>query len=325
MDKKVIFFELNEVPWRVVEDFVRDHPMSNLATMLPEMTKFQTHTEDKNLSPWVTWPTVHRGVSDAEHGISDFGQDLTDVDRDHPPIWEILVQNGVSTGVFGSFHTYPLPKDVERYDFYVPDVFAAGCECFPKKFEAYQEFNLTMSRASARSVGSVPLGAAAKILLKLPGLGLKPRTAFDLASQLVDERLQNWKRIRRRTYQVVLAFDLFMKELNRKKPQFVTFFTNHVASSMHRYWAARYPSDYDVFGYSDDWRSTYDHEIDWTVGKFDEMLGRLKTFARQNPDYSLWILSSMGQGGNTSRQPDHNAALSGRSRQVHGILRNLAV
>lgn len=301
MQKKVIFFELNEVPWRVVEDFVRDYPDSSIARLLPKMTKFRTFAEDRNLNPWVTWPTVHRGVPDRVHAISDFGQDLREVDEEYPAVWDLLVRNGISTGIFGSFHTYPLPTSISNYKFYVPDVFAAGSECFPKKFSAFQEFNLAMSRASGRSVQTgMPLGPTAKLLWSLPSLGLKPRTAMDLAGQLVDERLEHWKRTRRRTYQVVLAFDLFMKAVSKEKPQFATFFTNHVASSMHRYWAARYPQDYKKFGYSDEWKSRYSHEIEWTMGKFDEMLGRLAAFVSANPDYALWILSSMGQAATTA-------------------------
>ena len=42
----------------------------------------------------------------------------------------------------------------------------------------------------------------------------------------------------RRTYQAGLAFDIFINFLQSTKPAFATFFTNHVASSMHRFWAA---------------------------------------------------------------------------------------
>jgi len=93
----------------------------------------------------------------------------------------------------------------------------------------------------------------------------------------------------------VLAFDIFMKQLAATKPAFSTFFTNHVASSMHRYWAARYPGDYDEFHYGADWVATYHNEIAWTMSKFDAMLERLAAFVERNPDYTLWIATSMGQ------------------------------
>ena len=37
-----------------------------------------------------------------------------------------------------------------------------------------------------------------------------------------------------------ILFDAFMSSLIREKPDFCTFFTNHVASSMHRFWEASF-------------------------------------------------------------------------------------
>ena len=68
---------------------------------------------------------------------------------------------------------------------------------------------------------------------------------------------------------MVLAFDVFMKQLKSSKPQFATFFTNHVASSMHRYWAATYPGDYENFNIEKEWVETYKNEINFTMDIFD--------------------------------------------------------
>jgi hypothetical protein len=123
----------------------------------------------------------------------------------------------------------------------------------------------------------------------------------DVGRQLLDERRRPWTKVRRRTYQVVLAFDIFMQELERTQPVLSTFFTNHVASSMHRFWAARYPGDYQEFGYPDEWVRTYEHEITWTMTKCDAMLRRLAAFVEENPCYQLWIATSMGQGATEAR------------------------
>jgi len=186
----------------------------------------------------------------------------------------------------------------------MPDVFAAGSECFPDKVRPYQDWNLKMSRDSVRNVSSrIPVRETVQFLGSLPGLGIQPSTLTGIGLHLVSERFENWKKVRRRSQQVILAFDVFMKQLNRTKPAFSTFFTNHVASSMHRYWAAKYPSDYDQFGYPIEWQDTYHHEIDWTMGKFDHMLGRLLRFIESESDYELWIASSMGQAATTAEKP----------------------
>jgi hypothetical protein len=202
----------------------------------------------------------------------------------------------VSTGVCGSLHSYPMPQDLNGYAFYLPDTFAAGSECFPNDLSIYQEFNLRMARESARNVSKkVPWRSALQFLAKSPELGLRFRTFLDIGKQLVSERVKSWKKIRRRTYQSVLAFDVFMKQLQKTQPAFSTFFTNHVASSMHRYWAAAFPEEYQVMGYDQQWIKTFSSEIQFTMSKFDEFFGRLLNFVDKHPEYCLWLTTSMGQ------------------------------
>ena len=189
-----------------------------------------------------------------------------------------------------------MPKDLEHYCFYLPDTFAAGSECFPKELSSFQEFNLKMTRESARNVSTkVPWKATLDFLAKAPGLGLKPKTMFDIGSHLMSERKDRWKKVRRRTYQSVITFDLFEKYLHKTKPDFATYFTNHVASSMHRYWAANFPEDYDEFAFDEDWVDTYAGEIEFAMGAADEFFARLVRFVDQNDEYQLWITTSMGQ------------------------------
>lgn len=301
---KIIFFELNEVPYKVIHHFCKLYPESNLAKVLAAGKKYETFSEDQgHLSPWITWPTVHRGVNNTKHFISDFGQDLNDQEKEYPAIWNILAQKGIKVGLFGSLHTYPMPENIENFSFYVPDTFAAGSECFPKKLETFQKFNLSMARESSRVVSSkIPAKAAMQFLLKLPDLGFRFKTAADIAGQIVDERINKWKVVRRRTYQSVIGFEIFYKQLVTKKPDFATFFTNHVASSQHRYWAAAFPEDYESLKLGREWIETYNGEIVYTMKKADEMIGRLTKFMENNPEYSLWILSSMGQQAVEARE-----------------------
>jgi len=117
----------------------------------------------------------------------------------------------------------------------------------------------------------------------------------EIGGHLVQEKLDAWKVVRRRTYQTVIAFDVFYKLLIKKKPDFVTFFTNHVASSMHRYWAAAFPAEYQDLKYDGEWIKTYDTEILFAMGKADKMIERLARFVDRNPEFKLLITSSMGQ------------------------------
>lgn len=294
---KVILYELNEVPLRIIDYYIKMRPESWLAKHYSKLNKFETYSENKgHLSPWNTWPTLHRGVTNDKHFISDFNQDLSEVDKNYPTVWRVLAENKVKTGVFGSLHSYPPPESQGHYSFYVPDVFAAGKECFPKNVELFQDINLKLSRKSSRNVdSSIPYKDMLRLFGKIGSLGFKVNTMTDIGSHLLAERKNSWKTARRRTYQTVLAFDVFYKLLKKEKPDFVTFFTNHVASSQHRFWAAAFPSDYETFKFDKNWVETYENEIVWTMDKTDAMLMKLAKFVDQNPDYRLMITSSMGQ------------------------------
>ncbi len=271
---KIILFELNEVPLRIIDFYISKRPNSWLAQNQSKFKKYETFSENEgHLSPWNTWPTLHRGVPSSKHFIADFNQDMTLVDKEFPTIWNILAKNKIKTGVFGSLHSYPMPTDYENYDFYVPDVFAPTAEAHPESVAIFQKINLKLSRKSARNVdSSLPYLDAAKLLMSIGDLGFQFSTMKSIGTQLVEERIDSWKVVRRRTYQTVLSFDVFLKQLKDKKSDFVTFFTNHVASSLHRYWAASFPNEYEKLGYDEEWIDTFGNEIIFTMDWTDKML-----------------------------------------------------
>ena len=301
LGRKIIFFELNEVPFRIIDYYIQKYANSALAQKLSQCYQYQTDAVDSILSPWITWATLHRGVAATHHGIYHFNQNLTKINQQFPPIWQILSRNGIKTGVFGSLHSYPLPDNLDNYSFYVPDSFATNSQCFPKNLSIFQEFNLSMARNSSRNVSTqIPIEATLKLLAHLPKLGLRMPTLIDTAKQLLTEQLKFYRKNRRRTYQAVLAFDLFLKQLKTTQPDFATFFTNHVASSMHRYWAALFPQDYKNFGYNSEWVSKYNGEIDFAMSKSEQFFTQLVHFVDNHPEYTLWIASSMGQSATTA-------------------------
>lgn len=295
--KKIIFFELNEVPFKIFDHFSRLMPNSNLARLRSSCRAYETVSEDSgHLSPWITWPTLHRGVTNDTHEITDLGADLTKLDKEIPPIWQMLATAGVNVGMFGSLHSYPMPQDLSNYSFYVPDTFAAGPECFPERYGAFQEFNLKMAGMNGRSVSNgIAFKEAARFLAAAPRLGLRGRTTIALAGQLASERLNKRRTVRRRTSQVQIAFDFFLKALERERPDISFFFTNHVASSMHRYWPAIFPEDYETLIYDRDWVEAWKDEIPFTMREADKQIGTLMSFVELHSDYSLVIATSMGQ------------------------------
>ena len=293
---KKIVYELNEVPVKLFDFYANSFPNSAFAKLKLKSKLYKTLTADVgSLSPWVTWPTMHRGVSNIDHEISDLGQDLEHVNDELPSIFEYLSKMDVKVGVFGSLHSYPLPHNISDYSFYVPDTFAAGNECYPKKLSDFQTFNLSMVRANGRNVSKgIAVKDAARFIARASSLGLNATTIGKLGYQIINEQLNKDRLVRRRTSQVEIAFDLFYEQLKQTSPDISFFFTNHVASSMHRYWPTIFPNDYPEGKFDKKWREQWKGEIPHSIKIANFQLNKLINFCDQE-DMELIVCSSMGQ------------------------------
>lgn len=296
--RSIIVLEANEIPFKVFDYFCNLYPNSSLAGVLQGSRQYRTHAEDKArfLAPWTTWPSFHRGVNDEMHRIFRFGQWETSSNDEFPALWTILARNGISTGVFSSMQSSPLPENSADYAFYFPDMFSNEAATEPADLEVLQEFNLVMTRESARNVSRrIDVKSGASLVLNSNRLGIRLNTYVDIAKQLFNEVIDPAAKIRRRAYQPLLMLDVYCKKLAQTRPRFSTFFTNHVAAAMHRYWAAAFPEDYETLSLDPAWVEKYKGEVEFAMLKLDKMVGRLAQFVRSNSDYILVIATSMGQ------------------------------
>ncbi len=114
-------------------------------------------------------------------------------------------------------------------------------------------------------------------------------------TQLWNERIHTHLKCRRRSIQPVIGMDIFLYLMRRSFPGFATFYTNHVAAAMHRYWAAAFPDDIPGNLMDGQWKRDFAGEIDSAMVVLDGMLRRVKAFVDSNTDYKLLIASSLGQ------------------------------
>ena len=314
--RKMLVVELNEVPYEIVDYYCAQRPESTLAKTLVHCRQYTTISPDAQpLSPWITWPTLHRGVPDTVHGLHSLGQNHQSIDQTYPSVWDLLSRDGVSAGIVGSLHTYPLPDNAADYAFYVPDCFASGSECYPAELAKFQKFNLSMVAQSGRNVSTtIDWKSARAFLASARSLGLRPSTIGVAARQLASERRNPWKKTRRRTMQTLFAFDLFLSETAKTKPQYAAVFSNHVASSMHRYWAAAFPDQYEVLKFDDAWLKQYAGEILYTMDITDRLFSDAKDFVDANPEYQLVVSSSMGQAPAKTRPLRRKMTLTDTSK-----------
>ncbi|ABB50377.1 hypothetical protein PMT9312_1318 [Prochlorococcus marinus str. MIT 9312] len=288
--QKLIIYELNEVPIKVLKKYIKIFPHSNFAYICKKGVLKNTYTtDDGELHPWSTWPTVHRGVNNKIHNIRFINQNLNSAKK-WPPIWEVLIENEKSIGIFGSLQSYPPIKN-RFVSFYLPDTFAPDIDAYPKVLEIFQDFNLSLTeknKAISRTISSKEIYK----FLKLIVLGtFRFKTILKVFNQVIYEIFDKRNKTLRSLLQPILGFDIYIKMLEKKKPEFSTFFTNHVAGIMHRYWRYTFPEDFGDKINNDNFHL---ESINKAMHIADNQIGELIKFSKSH-NYDLWILSSMGQ------------------------------
>ena len=155
--KKLIIYELNEVPKKVLFDFIKKYPNSTLKLIIDNGIYLNTKTFDKGeLHPWSTWPTVYRGINNNIHSIKYINQDLTEINKRFPNVWNILEKNGIKIGIFGSLQSYP-PLSSNNVKFYIPDTFSPKPCCHPSYLNIFQEFNLQLCSENKATANKISL------------------------------------------------------------------------------------------------------------------------------------------------------------------------
>ena len=208
-----------------------------------------------------------------------------------PPIWEVLIKNKKTIGVFGSLQSYPPIKD-KLVSFYLPDTFSPDIHAYPKKLQLFQDFNLSLTernKATARPISIKELLKFLKLILKGT---FKIETIIKVIKQVFSEIINKKNKSLRSLIQPILGFDIYIKMLEETKPEFSTFFTNHVAGIMHRYWKYTFPNDFGNI--ENDKNNFHVDSINKAMHIADYQIGELIKFCDSH-NYDLWIISSMGQ------------------------------
>ena len=290
--KKIICYELNEVPWKVVDFYIKNRKKSNLEKLIAISKNFTSQTKDEGeLHPWSTWPTMHRGVCNISHNINFLNQDLS-VGKKFPPIWDILINSNKTVGIFGSLQSGG-PILHENIKFHIPDTFSSSHKTKPERYESFQKLNLNLTnrnKAIASKINITDIISA----LKLYPNGLSLKASFLILKHLFNELTNKHSKSLRPTMQAVIAFDIFKHCLKNTKPDFVTFFTNHVAGIMHRYWKYSFPEDFNYKLSDNKFDSYHKKSILRAMDIADIQIGYLMKFARRN-NYDFILCSSMGQ------------------------------
>lgn len=309
--RQILLYEINEVPWLLIDRFMKRYEGTQLAEMLRSAQTFTTLCDDPNpLEPWRSWATFHTGLSSPEHRSLDLGQDPQTFGGE--PVWDSAAQQGLKVGVFGALQSWPA-RTYASGGFYVPDTFARSPECVPAELTAVQALNLRLTRENLFSADA-PLSKAALAAAPVAFLraGMRLSTAARLGWHLLLETMDARHKAGRSMMQADPMFDIFMNQVRKQDPHLSIFFTNLVAGMMHRFWADAMESFGEPAPYTPDpihagliWRAML---------TFDRHLRRLKQWVDGAENRVLIVGSSMGQAPIPYRPVPKNLVLRESSR-----------
>lgn len=306
-----MLYELNEVPWQVVDLYVAERPGSNLARLLAAGLSQTTVDDDPvPLQPWRTWPTFHTSLYTDEHNSFELGQDPTTFRG--LTIWDAAEAAGRSVGLFGPLQSWPA-RAFAAGGFFVPDTFSRTAETFPAGLRRFQQFNITMTRENTFSSHVDPGGRQLVTTgVDLLRRGLTPSSLVALSTQLVNERRDGRYRGQRSTMQVLPSFDLYWRLHIRHQPDLSVFFTNHVAGMMHRYWGDWVPEYAATEDYVPD--PVFRRFVPTAMDMADRQLGWIQAYVDRHPGTVLVVAASMGQGPIPYRHLDQTFVLEAPDR-----------
>lgn len=299
--RKILLLEFNEINWGVIDQLTAQRG----AAFLPNFGRLREQgawalksavERPPLLDPWITWVTLHTGVSASVHGASVLEQDATTISAKRS--WQYVTEAGRSVGVFGSISAYP-PCEVRG--FMVPGPFAPTNDTFPTSLQPVQVINRSYTRAHNKITKAPNLLDGLRIGARLIRLGLRPGTCLRIAAQLARERVSPHLRWRRVSLQPLLNFDLFTQLYLQQKPDFATWHSNHAAHYMHHYWRAWDDSKFVAKSPPGE-REKFGEAIPFGYRICDELLGR--AFDLIDDDTVLVVASSMGQQPYVSEKYD---------------------
>lgn len=225
MQTPVLLLELNEVNFEFVEAYARRGRLPHFARLIERHGIARTTSEQsyEELEPWIQWVTAHTGQSFAEHSVFRLG-DI--VSRDIPQIWELLEARGLKVGAISPMNAKHRLRDPA---FFVPDPWTRTEISAPRPLR-----NLYAALTQAVSENATSRLTAASALALLLGVARYARPSnYTRYAQLVLGAIRKpWQRA---SFLDLLLADVFIREVQRTRPQFASLFVNAAAHIQHHY------------------------------------------------------------------------------------------
>jgi hypothetical protein len=232
----MIVLEFNELCTDLIAEFMGRGLLPNFRRLHARSTVFSTEAgeEPANLQPWIQWPSVHSGMTFAEHAVLNLGDGHRLGEK---CVAEVLSDAGLPVGVFGSMN---MNYRSSLNGYFLPDPWHKEGKAHPQLLQPYFRAVARQVQESSREdgFGRAEMAAFGWFLARN---GLTLRTANQTAHQLWDERRDAGLKWRRASVLDHLQYDVFRRMNARYRVRFATFFSNSTAHYQHYYWRNMQP------------------------------------------------------------------------------------
>jgi predicted AlkP superfamily phosphohydrolase/phosphomutase len=285
---KIVLIELDGASWNVIEPLAKQGKLPNIRKLINSGASGNLLSDPPLISPRL-WVSIFTGKHSKKHGVEFFGNSSSMVKCKR--IWDIFNEKGLSTGIFGSFVTWP-PYPVNG--FMIPSLFALGTETYPEEYSFLQE--LTLNERKKNKAGISPDGRKKSFLYyagKMKTHGVSFKTLLDAGLLLLNNKLKSapdderyWKRA---TAHLKISTEIFLHLYNRYKPFFATIHIHICDAFAHRYWKYYEPDKFhDV---DSGLVNKYRNIIPNAYMEADRMIGKIMQEAK---DAVIMIVSDHG-------------------------------
>lgn len=224
MKKKLIFIELNEINFDLVEKYLHDKNFKFFNKFFFSNLQSTDSEEDfTNLEPWIQWTSVHTGLAAKEHKIFRLG----DINEYNPAqIFEIIESKGYSVGAICPMNAN---NKLKKTHYFISDPWTKS----QRKGTYFQnQIYLALSEAVNKNAGS-------KISLKSMFVIILAILFFVRGSKIFFLLKLIFKSLKYKWYKAIifdyLLHNMHLNYLKKYSTDFSTIFFNAGAHIQHHY------------------------------------------------------------------------------------------
>ena len=222
----IFFLQLNEINFDYIDEYIRLGYLPTFKTLFEKHGYVETTSETEHhlANPWIQWPTVHTGMSYAEHKVFRLG-DI--VKTKHEMIYEALEKEGISVAALAAFNAKNTTKNS---DFFVPDPWTITPFNGPKSVRRIYDALCQVTNDYAKK--KISIQSYIDLLLGALGNANKNYLPNYFKETLAYLKGKTWFRA------VIcdrLLLDAYVTQCTKHRPQFSTVFLNGGAHLQHHY------------------------------------------------------------------------------------------